>query len=425
MTQYNYIIDSGTIVADTSQIISDVQGEFKQALGQNINPDAATPQGALITGETLARTGVMKNNAEVANQINPNLARGTFLDAVCALLGIERGQNQSTAATGIRITGVSATVINAGSRVQTSNGDIFLLADQVTIPVGGIVNNAILVSQDFGPIALPVGQLTILDGTIGWGTCEVVAVQSLIVLGSTSMLDQRLRNFRNQRLATQGVGSSAAIQAAVLGVANVTSCQVIENNTGIAGNVNGVAFNLTNAMWVCVAGTPNADDVAMALYQAHQGGCPWDYGQTVGAVVPGHPVESPNGHLVTDPVSLQPYRVKWTTPIEYDGYVHIEVHQINTVADPEAAVRNAILNYATGQLDGESGLIVGASFSAFEMAGAVARQIPGMYVKKCLVAYVPQGNPAPIYPTGFDYEFPMKPFEQVALLSGDIQVVIL
>jgi hypothetical protein len=424
MTQYNYIIDSGTIVPDSAGVITDVQNEYKQALGQNINTDAATPQGALMTGETLARTSVLKNNAEVANQINPNLARGTFLDAVCALLGIERGQNQSTAATGIRITGNPSTVINAGSRVQTSNGDIFLLADAVTIPVGGVVNNAILVSQSYGPIPLPYETLTILDGTIGWGTCQVVVSQSLVVLGSTAMADNKLRNFRNQRLATQGIGSSAAVTANILGVANVTSCQVIENNTGATGTVNGVAFSLPNALWVCVAGTPNKDDLAMAMYEAHQGGCPWDYGQTVGAVVPGTPVDAPNGHQVVDPISLQPYRVKWTAPIDYDGYVHIEVHQQNTVADPESAVRNAILDYATGQMDGELGLVVGANLSAFEIAGAVARQIPGMYIKTCQVARVPKGNTAPIYPAGFSYEVISAPFDLVSLLSGNIQVVI-
>lgn len=420
MSQYNYVIDSGTIVADTSQILSEVQTEYKQALGQNLDLDAATPQGALITGETLARTGVMKNNAEVANQINPNLARKTFLDAVCALLGIERGKNQSTVATGVRIAGVSATQINAGSRLQTADGDIFLLANSVTIPVSGVVNNASLVSQSFGAIPIPVGTLTILDGTIGWGSCEIVAVQTLVVLGSTSMQDNRLRNFRRQRLATQGLGSTEAIWAAILGVANVTSCQVVENNTGATGTINGVPFTLPNAIWACVAGTPNPDDLALAMYNAHQGGCPWDYGTGAGVSV-----ESPNGHKVVDPNSLQPYRVKWTTPVNFDGYVHIEVSQQNTVADPEASVRNAILQYATGQLDGELGLVVGASFSAFEVAGAVSRQIPGMYVKKCQVAFVPAGNPAPVYPAGFDYEFAMDPFEQVSLLSGNIQVVLL
>lgn len=418
-TQYDFVIDSGVIVADTADLITEVQAEYKTALGQNLNTDTSTPQGTLITGEVLARTGVMKNNAEVANQINPNQARGTFLDAVCALLGIERGKNQSTAATGVRVTGTSATTVNQGSRVQTADGDIFLVGADFTIPIGGQLDNIILVSQSFGPIPLPVGQLTILDGTIGWGTIEVVTGQTLVVLGSTAMKDPKLRNFRNQRLAAQGVGSTAAIWAAVLDVANVTSCQVIENNTGTTGLHNGITFTLPNAIWVCVSGTPNEDELAMALYQAHQGGCPWDFGTSNGA-----PVDSPNGRAVTDPISMQQYYAKWTKPVDYDGFVHIEVSQSNTVADPEASVRNAILNYATGQEDGELGLVVGAGFSAFEVAGAVARQIPGMYVKKCMVAYVPKGDPAPIYPAGFDYEFPMKPFEQVSLLSGNIQVVL-
>ena len=420
MPEYNYIIDTGVIVPDTSTILSNVQDEYRASLGQNLNVDPATPQGALIAAETLARTGVIKNNAQLANQINPEQSTGVFLDGVCNLLGIARGQNQSTTASGIRVTGNSTVSVNAGARVQTSDGDVFLIATSFTIPVSGVLNNVEIVSAEYGMIQVPPGQMTILDGTIGWGTIEMVPGQTLVVDGSTSMKDPKLRNFRNQRLATQGVGSSAAIRAAALGVANVTSCQVVENNTGQhATAINGVPFTLDNGMWVCVAGTPNADDLAMALYKAHQGGCPWDYGASAGV-----PVEAPLGHKVVDESSLQPYYVKWTTPVEYDGYVHIEVRQSNTVADPESAVRNAILEYVTGQEDGELGLVVGAGFSAFEIAGSVSRQLPGMYVSLCKVAYVPRGAAAPVYPAGFDYNFDMQMWDQISMLSGNIQVVL-
>jgi hypothetical protein len=56
------------------------------------------------------------------------------------------------------------------------------------------------------------------------------------------------------------------------------------------------------------------------------------------------------------------------------------------------------------------------------MAGAVARQLPGMYVKTCSVAVVPKGNAAPIYPTGYVSEFIITPYQQAVLTVGDITV---
>lgn len=416
MAGYNFIIDTGTVVVDTNSLLTDVQAEFQTALGSTINLAASTPQGTLIAAETIARASVMKNNADLANTINPDLSYGTFLDAICALLGVVRGQNQSTVATGVQINGNPNTVIPAGSRVQSAAGDIFVLATAVTIPISG-TTTATFNSQAFGNIPLATGPLTILDGTIGWGGATVLPTTNL-VSGTTALNDPQLKIKRNQQLATQGIGSSLAIYAAITAVNNVTSAAVIENNTGSPGVVNGVDFTLGNAMWVCVAGTPTDDDVATALYAAHAAGCPWDYG----ASGMGNPVNAPDGVAVTDPSTGLQYAVKWTTPILFDAYVNITVHQANSVSSPAPAVQNAIMNYAEGNEQGEPGLIIGADLSAFEISGAVARQLPGMYIKDCKVATVPAGNAAPIYPTDYSTEVIIQPYQQAVLTSGRIQV---
>lgn len=417
MTQYNYITETGTIVADTATLLTDVQNEYKTALGANIDLAASTPQGTLITAETIARTDVMRNNAELANLINPNLAYGAFLDAIASLLGISRGANKSTVGTLIKITGDNLTVIPAGSRISTSNNDVFEIVSPVTIPMSGITT-ATVTSQESGPIPLPLGLMTIVDGTIGWGTAEVVNT-SVVTLGTLAMKDPQFKNFRNQTLFNQGIGSSAAVMAAVLDVPNITSAMVVENNTGATGLVNGITFTKANAIWVCVAGNPNQLALANALYAAHSAGCAWDYGTANGT-----PVGSPAGIAVQDPATDLFYRVKWTTPVLYDCYVHIIVSQATSVTSPQPAVATAILNYANGELEGEPGFVIGASVSAFEVAGSVSRQLPGLYTKNCTVALVPAGNPAPVYPAGFVTEFTLGVFEQAQLAINNVTVVV-
>lgn len=415
MTQYKYITDTGAIVADTATLLTEVQNEYKTALGATLDVAASTPQGTLITGEVLARTEVMRNNAELANMINPNLAYGTFLDAIAYFLGISRGSDESTVGTSIEITGTNLTVIPSGSRVSTADNDIFVTVGVVNIPIGG-VTTATIRSQEFGEIPLPIGPLTIVDGTIGWGTAEVV-VGSNVVLGSLAMKDPQFKNFRNQTLHNQGIGSSGAIASAALKVPNVTSVKVVENNTGAVGVVNGIDFTLPNAMWVCVAGTATDLEVANALYAAHSAGCPWDYGTASGT-----PVGSPAGIAVQDPATDLFYRVKWTKPILYDCYVNISVAQASSVTSAEPAVQSAIMAYANGELQGEPGFVIGVNVSAFEVAGAVSRQLPGLYTKNCAVCVLPAGSPPPVYPAGFVTEFVMDMFGQATLNINDITV---
>jgi hypothetical protein len=416
---YDYVIDSGTIVPDSSTLLEEVQQEFITALGPNLNTDASTPQGTLIAAETLARTNVLKNNADVANVFNPNLSYGVYLDAICALLGITRGANTYTTATNVTLSGGSSAVtVPAGSQVEVpGTGALFQVLSAVAIPANGTAM-ATLQSIAYGPVSLPIGALTIVSGMVGWGGAMVTS-NTLVTPGTIALTDPQLKAARNQELFTQGIGSSGAVYAAIMNVPGVTSCQVVENNTGqVANPVNGVTFTLPSALWACVAGTPNYTALAQAMYNAHNGGCPWDYG----AAGMGMPYSLTMGVTAYDPYTKLPYQVLFTTPILYDVYVNISVVQQASVADPVVAVQNAMLAYAEGDLTGEPGFGVGDNVSAFELAGTVIQQLPGMFVSNCMIACVPAGNPPPTYPTDYTYQYTIGMFEQAQLNVGNITV---
>lgn len=413
---YTYVIATGAIAIDTTDLLTDVETEWQNAFGTTLNTDASTPQGTLIASETTARTSVMKNNAELANMQNPNLTYGVYLDAICALLGIDRGTNQSTVASGVEITGDAQTVIAAGSRIKTPNEDIFTLVEAVTIPIGG-VTTGIFQSQAYGAIAFPTGSMEIVDGTIGWGGASAVA-GTTVLSGSTQNTDPQLKNKRNAQLAIQGTSSTDAIFANLLNVPNVTSAMVVENNTGVVGTVNGITFTKPSALWVCVAGTASQSAIAAALYAAHNASCPWDFG----AAGMGNPVNAPNGVTTPDPTTGLPQTVLYTTPILYDTYINLQVRQSASQAPGAPAIQAAVLAYAQGLESGEPGFVMGADVSSFEVSGSVARQYPGLYVKSCMVACVPAGSPAPSYPSGYTYEFVIAPYQQAQLSVGNINV---
>jgi hypothetical protein len=416
--QYTYLLDTGTIGIDTTDLLDDVETEWKQAFGSTLDTDASTPQGTMIAAETTARTSVMKNNSDLANMQNPNLAYGTFLDAICALLGIERGSNVSTIATGMTLLGDAGISILAGARIQSDNGDIFDLMDTVVIAANGSVKGNFK-SEEFGYILVPSGEWKILDGVLGWG--GVIAGSGLTVNpGSVQDTDPQLKNRRNEQLAIQGTASAMSISARVLKVPDVQSVQVVENNTGSVGVVNGVQFTKPNAVWVCVAGEPIDNDVAAALYAAHNAGCAWDFG----GPGMGIPKNEPDGIQVVDPITGLSYNVLYTTPILYDTYINITIHQTSAASPGSSAIQQVILDYCQGDLEGEAGLVVGAALSAFEVSGAVARIYPGLYVKSCQVAAVPKDAAAPVFPADFSYEWVANQFEQGIQQIGNITVVL-
>lgn len=416
MAGYNYIIDTGIITTDTADVLSEVEAEWKASVSQKLNVSSSTPQGTMIGGEAISRTGVIKNNAEMANVINPNYSYGTFLDAVCAFLDVKRGKDTSTIISNVKITGNPNVTIQAGSRVQFASGAIFESTEVTTIAADG-TGVMILKSQSYGDIPVQNGLLNIIDGTIGWGTCEIT-VDSVVAPGSLSLEDNQLKNQRNLRLAQQGSGNVAAIRAAVLAVANVKSCSVVENNTGAPGVINGVTFTLPNAMWVCVSGNPSVEELGAALLKSHQGGCPWDFGDASGV-----PFMPPQGLPVIEPATGLGYFVKYTKPTMFDTYVIVDVKTGTSAASPVQAVQNAVLNYSDGKVAGEPGFVVGASVSGYELGGAINQTLPGLYVKSVKVALVPAGSPAPA-PGDYVPDFPLLPFQQAQIQVGNIKVNI-
>lgn len=410
---YKFTNETGVITVDTSDLLTDVTQEWKDALGEGLDTDASTPQGTLIQDETLARTSVMKNNAELSSVINPSYSYGTFLDSVSALTGTERGKNTNTVARQVVFEGNAGKVVPAGSRIRTSNGDIFTVQSDVTLtgsPVRGVIQ-----SVAYGYIPVPLEEFTIVDGLIGWGAVRADSLTT-VVPGGTQLKDPALKVARKRRLYQQGVASLGAIYGRLLALDGVTSVMAIENDTGAAGTVRGIDFSTANGVWVCVAGTASDSSIAATLFLAKQGGQPWDYG----ANGQGVNVGAPNGVLVTDPSSKLPYFVKFTRSVKYDGYVNIQVKQGTSIATAED-IKQAILNYAAGLMNGEEGMVVGASLSAFELGGAVSQTYPGLYVKKVTVAVVAQGATPPA-PGAYSDEYTAFPYDEVQIDKGFIQV---
>lgn len=140
MAEYNYITSSGVIIPDTAEQRTAVENEFKAVFGQDLDVSPETPQGVLITMETENRDAIVRNNAELANQINPDLAGGVFLDAIWALMGGQRRDATRSILTQVQFGGVPGTIIPKGSLAETLAGDAFFTTKSLIIGKNGTVS---------------------------------------------------------------------------------------------------------------------------------------------------------------------------------------------------------------------------------------------------------------------------------------------
>lgn len=377
---YQYLTDTGVIIADTAETLATVEGEYKSALGQELNTDPATPQGRLISTEVTARDSMLRNNADVANQLNPRIASGTFLDAIWALTGGARRGEERTGVPDVVLGGIPGTIIPATVRVVTAAGDPFEILSAVTIgPDGTALAN--FRSVNFGPIPAPVSSFRFDPQyqVLGW---ETVDNPNAGILGRNKESDVAARIRRQKTLALQGSGLPEAVVSRLYATEGVKSLSFRENVGDSTAVIDGINM-ISHSMFACVDGGSDLD-VATVIYSIKGGGCGYN-GNTVTPVV--------------EPSSGQTYNVKYSRPDEIQIQLEFTVRVGSAVVDPATAVRNSAMLYAEGEIEGEQGFVVGVNVSPFELGGAVNIETPGIHVVKvraCAVGGVLSTDEVPI-----------------------------
>lgn len=397
MPSYLFDPQTGVIVPDTAELQDAVIAEWRGAFGQDLRVSPDTPQGVLITAETLARRAVAENNAAVANQINPDLAGGVFLDALCALMGLERRAETYTEVSGVILTGRPGTLIPEGVRARSVAGDLFRTAQTVQLDSDGVATARMLAVLP-GPVPAPAGTVSaIVDPVLGW---EGVTNPTDGLLGTPEQSDAELRDLRRRTLALQGISTPEAVVSAVSALPNVRSLQFRENVASTAQIIDGITM-APHSVWACVDGGLDSD-VARALLENKTAGAGWNGSTAV---------------TITEEWSGQDYTVLFDRPAEVQVLVRVTVRQGTSVVDPQTAVPSAVVDYAAGRMDGERGFVVGSDVSPLELAGAVNRAAPGLFVTRVEVSVVGSG-------TWQDATLPIAVDEVARVVASSVTVVV-
>lgn len=397
MADYNFVETTGVILVDTSTTRQSVVDEYRGIFGDDFETDSETPGGLLVDAETTSRQSVARNNAQVANQINPDQAGGVFADALLALTGDSRDPATRSTVTAT-LAGVSGTIIPQGSIATTQGGDQFRTTAEFTIGTGGTVD-ATFESVETGPISAAAGTLTsVTSSVLGW---ETVTNAAAAVLGVEEQGDQAALAAWREKRGRQGRSISVAVSSNVRAVSGVKSLAFRENTSSSTQVIDGVSL-APKSVWVAVDGGSD-EDIAQALHRSKTAGAAWN-----GAV----------SQSIVDSSSGQAVAINFDRPTEIDISARVTVTRIGSAIDPTAEVRQAVLDYANGLFPGESGFIVGADVSPYEIASAASVLVPGLFVSRVEVA---TGTSSPSFSTD-TIELNINQIARIA--SGNIQVLI-
>lgn len=400
MENYRYLTDSGVIVADTADVRTTVENEFKAAFGLDLVTTDDTPQGTLINMETAARVEVMRNNAALATAvINPRIAGGIFLDGIASFLDLERRPATYSYLYGVQVAGQPNTPIPAGARGTDEAGVIWILAAGVVLDSGGQGSGTFRCSVP-GPVQCATGSLAnVTDMVLGW---ETVYNPSPATLGQTQESDAAFRRRRVNTLGKQGISVNAAIKAALYdSPVYAKSIAYRENYSDAPMTIDG-KYLKANSIWACVDGGSDYD-VADALLRTKTVGAGWN-----GAVEVS----------VLDESSGQTYDVAFDRPEYVQVEVQLRVVRALYTGDPVLDIPPAVVNYAEGNVENMAGFVLNTKLlSPDQIAAGVVAQLPGLYVVNTRVRKV--GTPT--WPDGpLALEIWQKPVTSTGLVSVEV-----
>lgn len=365
MSLLNYATKDGLINVDVSELKKQVEEEYKNALGGDLDTTASTPQGRLIEAETAARANMLELLSFICNQINPNEACGQFLDSLAALTGCKR-KGATRSAVIATISGQTGTLIPAGTEVSTNGGDIFYLENDTVIGENGTIDARFL-SKEFGAVHCNTGELTHADRSInGW---ETVTNYSPATLGTDVESDSILRVRRGNTLYN-GRSLSGDILSSLANVDNIESVYLRVNNGLEDLTIRGVTIK-ANTLYTCVFGGSDID-IATALYMKNSAGCGYT-GNTQVSVI--------------DPWTAVSYDIRFERPVIKYIDVKVYLKKDSGAGDINQAIKSAILDYQVGLIENVDGLNIGVAVSPFEIASAINIKVPGVYVKEVQIAF--------------------------------------
>lgn len=220
--------ETGFLPKDLETIKTELEDEWRQRFGQNVEVDPQSPDGQIIGLMADREADIWDQVERVYSAAYLDGASAASLDDLVAQADASRDPATFSVVT-LTLGGTPGTPIPAGSTVEdSSSGRIWATLEAVVIGGGGTVQVDANPESE-GPVPALAGTIDTIDSPItGWTS---VTNAEDADLGADVETDASLRTKYRTTFRGGGGSSDEAIRASILKLEGVTQCIVISNRT--------------------------------------------------------------------------------------------------------------------------------------------------------------------------------------------------
>jgi len=357
-----------------STLVSELEEDFQDIYGDDINLDSNSPDGQIIN--IFAQAGI--DLREILEKINaafdPDQAEGSVLDQRVGINGITRNQGTFTT---VDIEMVIDRALNLvgldeeSAEIDPDVSDLYTVRDdagtEFYLVDSQVVASAGTYTYEFR--AADLGDVSITENTITTPVTVLAGVTSVnnpagaVVQGEDEESDSALKIRRAKSTAISSTGYLDAIQAAIENVDSVVTAVVEENDTDLTD-----AYGTDpHSIWVIVDGGADAD-IAEVIYAKRCAGVGMRGDEEVD-------VTRANGGTFT---------AKFDRPINTSLYISFSIKLPNGVVDTDYLKESIVEDVVWGMGDSA----VGSTITAYLLSINSSYQISSMLVSDDDSTYV-------------------------------------
>lgn len=317
----NVIDASGLQVASQSELVTNFTTAMQTIYGSDIDLSSNTPDGQMMMIFLQAVLDLEDLLVQIYNMFDPDNAIGVILDQRVAINGIQRQAGTNTVT---NITLVVSQALNLYGldqedqpvfTVADNAGNQFQLQTTQNIATPGTYVYSFQAAEPGAVLTVP-NTITV-PVTIVLGVTSINNPTAATTIGLDEESDAALKVRRQKSVSLASQGYLAALLAALENINGVTSAFVYENLTDAADG-DGVPGH---SIWVIVAGTAAAADIAQAIYTKRNAGCG---------------MKGDTTYTITQ-VNGVPFVVRWDVVVQQPLFIKFTASSINGTDLPDLA----------------------------------------------------------------------------------------
>ena len=250
---------NGITIQAFEEVFQELVDGYKGIYGPDINLNQESPDGQRVGIEAKGRHDMQAFGLVVANNFDPDFARGLSQAKIAKLSGIfPRPATRSTWDLSVSMT--RDLTLEAGYSIADDLGQVWGLPAPVAVTVGA--NPVTFTAAEFGSVTGLSGA-TFTQVTVVLGVSTITASVDAVV-GVDEETDEEFAQRRNLSLENPAVSTTGALTARLLNTAGVADAIVYDNDT----NVDDPTIPLNaNTIWPVVEGGTIADIMQVLLFQ--------------------------------------------------------------------------------------------------------------------------------------------------------------